>query len=116
MKELINMTPHDVVVVDENNNVIVTVKPCGVIPRVEQRTKKLGTKSYTVDGKIYEISESENAYGEVIGLPDYDESKVLIVSRQTADAVKDRTDLRVPNETIRNDKGQIIGCQSIAIV
>ena len=66
MKELINMTPHDVVVVDENNNVIVTIKPCGVIPRVEQRTKKLGTKSYTVDGKIYEISESENGYGTSI--------------------------------------------------
>jgi hypothetical protein len=55
-------------------------------------------------------------WGEVEGLPEAEPDTLLLVSRIVADAGKaqGRTDLVVPHDIMRDDKGVIIGCKSLA--
>ena len=62
------------------------------------------------------IPLTTTAYGEVQGLPDQRDDTVLIVSSMVAARCKDRTDVFIPNESIRDAEGRIIGCKSLGRV
>lgn len=109
--KLINLTPHDITLVNGEGEIILTVKPSGEVARVTQSTEQLAT--FTIDG--LDIPVTQNTYGELVNLPEQEDGVSLIVSAMVASAGKalGRTDLFIPNETVRNDKGQIIGCKSL---
>ena len=109
--ELINLTPHAVMICNENGEVKVTIPASGELARVEQETVK--TTTYFKEGD-FTFPVTRNTYGQVYGLPEQKDDKAYIVSRQVADAAAGRTDLFVPNETIRNSDGVIVGCLSLA--
>ncbi|MFY9421935.1 MAG: hypothetical protein WAP91_02885 [Bacilli bacterium] len=67
-------------------------------------------------GEVNGFPVRQNTYGEVVNLPDPEEGTVFVVSALVAQAAKDRKDLLVVDDTVRNEKGQIIGCRGFARV
>lgn len=102
-----NLTPHLVTVVNDQNQVILEVAP-------EETSARCLVKrevAFLADG----IQVNRNVYGEISGLPDPVQGTWYIVSRIVAEAAK-RHDLLVPDETVRDQNGQISGCKSFAII
>lgn len=103
---IINLTPHDINIFDENNNEII-IESSGIIARCDVKREEIK--------RINNIRVNKSVFGQVNDLPKKVENTIYIVSRIVAEAaIKDRDDLYFVDETIRNDKGQIIGCKSLA--
>ena len=103
---IINCTPHPIQLLDENNNLVLTLPKGEVIPRLNQSTKKVS--------EINGIAITETVFGEIQDIPEEKADTILIVSRLVLSACKDRNDLVVPNELVRNSEGNIVGCKSLA--
>ena len=126
--EIINCTPHDIVFVVENHiddefYVVekFIIEKSGIIPRLIESQEKVDTFKTEVI-REYENEKGWNLYidimkksfNEVEGLPEPQENTYYIVSALVAGAAKNRDDLVVPNDTIRDGEGRIIGCRSLA--
>lgn len=105
---VVNCTPHDVNLVTESGNVI--FPRSGIIPRLTEVQNKIN--SITVNGIGIDIMKK--SFNEPEGLPEPKKGTIYIVSALVAGAIKDRDDLVVPNDTIRDEEGRIIGCRSLA--
>lgn len=107
-----NLTPHDIVFVSEGGKELV-VKPSGSIARVSVTTEITGYMSViTESGETLVIPITENVYGEVENLPVADGGTIFIVSQIVASRVPNRRDVYIPNESVRDEQGRIIGCRS----
>lgn len=104
--KIINLTPHAVTVAG------ITIEPSGIVARVSATTADAGS----VDFNGTSIPLTTTVYGEVQGLPDQRDDTLLIVSSMVAARCKDRTDVFIPNEPIRDAEGRIIGCKSLGRV
>ena len=102
---IINLTPHAITFVDENNQIKKVIEPSGNIARV-------GATTVTV-GELAGIPVTTTEFGEVIGLPDKTSDTIFLVSSLVAGRVPDRDDVFIPNESVRDDKGRIVGCKSL---
>ena len=115
MINLVNLTPHDIIFVGEDNTPILTVNPSGQLARVTVKTVPVGE----LNVKGVKIPVTTSSFGDVIGLPDEEEGTAYIVSLAVINALHkkgvNRADLFIPNESIRNEKGQVIGCKSAGI-
>ena len=81
--------------------------------------RNLTPHSVTVAGITIEpsgIVARVSAYGEVQNLPAQRDDTLLIVSSLVAARCKDRTDVFIPNEPIRDAEGRIVGCKSLGRV
>ena len=114
MMKFVNLTPHTVNIVKKVDLIetMTSIESSG-IARVKSETRVVGF----IDG----IEETETILdpSTVTGLPepDPDGNTIFIVSRIVAEAVKGiRNDCRIPDKTIRNEKGEIIGCGSLGRV
>ena len=105
--KLKNFTPHNVVIVMNETTKIVI--PSDGIARVTET--KTAAPSIDVDGAAIETFVS--AFGEVENLPPQEDGVMVIVSALVASAAKERDDLLVPGELVRDDGGNIIGCKSL---
>ena len=107
MKKIINLTAHNVNIVCSNGDVI-TFSPSGTVARCTQTTTQIGC----VNG----IPLTQTSFGVVVDLPQPQEDTIFIVSRLVLNACKGvRDDLIVPNDIVRDEQGNIIGCKSFAI-
>ena len=109
MKKLINCTPHDINIMDGDNNIILTISSSKTLIRVSQTTTDAG--SIIANG--VEIPITDNTFGDVVGLPPQQDDTILIVSAMVANA-SNRTDLALVNQAVRDEKGRIIGCRSLS--
>lgn len=100
-----NLTPHKITFVKENGDVILEVEPSGTVARVTTQTVQTG--------KIAGIPITETVFGEVENLPEPSNGTVYVVSLRVAQTVPYRSDVFIPNESVRNDDGVIIGCKSL---
>lgn len=105
---VINLTPHSIIIVDDNGEELHTIEASDIIARVSVSTERVGE----VDG----IPVSTSVFGDVEDLPAPVPGTIFIVSRMVAVAASDRNDLYIPNETVRDEAGRIIGCRSLAQV
>ena len=103
--KLINLTPHTITFVNSEGNLMRIVEPSGSVARVKATT--------VVTGSIDGIPITETEFGEVEGLPDTEPGSIFIVSAIVAKRVPEREDVYVPNESVRDDNGRIIGCKSL---
>lgn len=116
---LTNLTPHPIILfvneISEDDwseiTVAYVVPPSGVVPRVEMTRHNLFDLAFTEDAAI---PVKATTAGAVVGLPDPTPGKYLIVSRQVAEAARDRGDLLVVDETVRDNEGRIIGARALA--
>ncbi len=104
---VINKTPHDVHIVDENNNLVKTYERGDQI--------RLAVKTVRLEPLQDGTPVSQNEFGEPEGLPDYKPGVYYIVSQVVKNALYERVDLLVPAELVRDAKGNIIGCKSLGL-
>ena len=108
MKELlVNLTPHDVTILNDKNEPITTFKSQGVV-----RLKTTSRQVATIEIEGYQVPVNQTVFGDVQGLPQETKGFKYIVSQLVKSALPDRNDLLVPDGIIRDDKGVIIGCKS----
>lgn len=103
---ILNCTPHTINFVNDAGEVIRSIEPSGILPRVFSTINLVGD----IDG----IPDEETVYSEVIGLPEKQDGVILIVSAMVASRLPNRDDIRVPGRQVRNDRGQVIGCKSLS--
>lgn len=66
---------------------------------------------------LFSIKVNSTSFGEVEGLPEPQEGTIFIVSALVAQALRGvRDDLVIPDDTVRDEQGRIIGCKSFARV
>ncbi len=102
---LVNMTPHELnIVIDDE--VTIAVVPSGIVPRVSTKIEKIA------DGIV------TTKMGDVEGLPEVVTGKLLIVSALVK-AASGRDDLVSPDTSptgaVRDDNGRIVGVRGIAV-
>jgi len=105
---VINKTPHDVNVVDENGALIRTY------PKTEGqiRLAVITIRGINLpDG----TPTSKTAFGAPEGLPDFEQGTFYIVSQMVLQALPERKDLLVPAEIVRDANGVIVGCKSLGV-
>lgn len=103
---IMNCTPHTINFVNDAGEVIRSIEPSGILPRVSSSINLVGD----IDG----IPDEETVYGEITDLPEKQDGVILIVSTMVASRLPNRDDLRVPGRQVRNDRGQVIGCKSLS--
>ncbi len=111
---LVNLTPHEVVLVDGDNNVIVRIPSSGVA-RAQQRDTQVGVIMLN-PGRSIPVVETE--FGHTEGLPEPTKETAFIVSIITLNAARAQgrptNDLFITNGLVRDDAGVIIGCRALA--
>lgn len=107
-KVVVNLTPHTITVMNDEGNIIKEF-PSEGLARLSVKTVR--GKSIVIDG--VEIPTSYSEFGEVEGLPKPTYGVYYIVSSLIAGRYPLRADLLIPNESIRDEKGRIIGCKSL---
>jgi len=106
--EIINKTPHEVVLVEETGEVIQTFPKSENPIRLLEETDRIGT----IEG----IPLSKTKMTAVKNtLPEEQEGIFYIVSRAVQEAYPNRKDLLIPNESVRDESGRIVGCKSLAV-
>lgn len=100
---IINLTPHAINFITADGNV--TVEPSGLVARLSTET--------VITGEINGIPITETKFGKIEGLPKSCEDTVFIVSSLVAGRCKNRYDIFIPNESVRDENGRIIGCRSL---
>lgn len=106
VENIVNLTPHYITIVGAGlDGKDLVIKPSGAIARVSARTE--------VFGNMRGIPLTHSIFGDIEGLPDYDGKTVYIVSSMVASRVTYRDDVFIPNETVRDEEGRIIGCKSL---
>ena len=113
LQGLVNLTPHAIHIVGADGadgSVVLTVPPSGILARCTTSRKVVG--SLTEDWVTIPITRT--VFGAVEGLPDPASGFEFIVSSLVAQAARERTDLLIPDDTIRDAEGRIIGCRALA--
>lgn len=96
-----NLTPHAVTIG------ATTFPPSGHLARVSVSLADIGER----DG----IPLVTGKYGEVTGLPDESTGEFFIVSAMVRTALPDRKDLGSPAKLVRDEKGNITGCEALEV-
>lgn len=102
--KIINLTPHEVMFILEDGK-RVKIPASGKVARLTTSTK--------IVGEVGGIPITETVFGEIQDLPDPTPDEVYIVSSLVAGRVPDRRDVFIPNESVRDDSGRIVGCRSL---
>lgn len=111
MARIVNLTPHAINLPDR------VIEPSGKIIRVSSTVEYVGElDGIRITRTTYGKPGIENGSDWSGELPEQQDGVFYIVSALAAAACPDRTDFLIPNETRRNEKGQIIGCCSLATV
>jgi len=100
---IINLTPHEVNIITDNGNI--SIPASGTIARCKTEREVTGT--------INGIPVTRTKFGEVENLPEPKENTIFIVSSLVAQAVPHRNDVFIPDDSVRDEQGRIIGCRSL---
>lgn len=109
MFKLVNLTPHDIHLYRDGKKVE-TIPSSGSFARAEETNERKGA--------LNGFPVLSVRYGSVNNLPEPVPGTFYIVSQITAVAAKSlgRDDCVIVSDTLRNDRGQIVGCRAFAVV
>lgn len=123
----VNLTPHDINIIGEDNVIKYIIPPSGTIARckTEREITDYGyiyipinkpdsdnPRTFIISNHV-EVPITQTKFGEVEGLPEKKHKTIYIVSSLVAQACKDRNDVFIPDDIVRNEEGKIIGCRSL---
>jgi hypothetical protein len=114
--QLVNLTPHPIDVYDAADDLLlVSIPPADNPARAE--VTRVWAAEVEVQGHVIPIYRAQA--GAPSPLPDPAPATYLIVSRAYADALRthgiERHDLLVPDNLVRDRRGQVLGCRSLAL-
>jgi hypothetical protein len=105
IKEVKNYTPHDINIILDDCEIIIESEG---IARCNEIIEK--------QGEVLDVEIIKKKFQGVEGLPEERDDTIYIVSLVVAQSCKDRNDLVIPGEIVRDDAGKIIGCKNLAII
>lgn len=110
---IVNLTPHALNFMPQGpDGPVVTIPPSILMARCAVHRVQVDT--ITVDGIAIPVNRTQ--FGTVTGLPDPRPDTIFVVSALVAQAVPDRQDVFIVDDTIRDDQGRIIGARALAHV
>lgn len=112
--KIVNLTPHALNFVNDANESIVTIPPSGVVARCAVHREDVANIVIDDDVLGYKIPVHKTIFGAVEGLPDPEPDTVYVVSAIVANAVPDRPDVFIVDDTVRDEQGRIIGARALA--
>lgn len=101
-----NLTPHEVCIYD----MIGTTPDLNLVIEAGEEVARVSCEYVKVDKKVEGVDLYRTVFGEVTGLPAYEEGVYLLVSAMVREALPLRKDLVSPGQLLRNDEGNVIGC------
>lgn len=110
MTKIVNLTPHSINLLVDDKEIV--IPPSGTIARAETERRQIDT--IKIDGA--NISINKTVFGDVVGLPDPKPDTIFVVSMLVAQAVPHRDDVFIVDDTVRDDKGRIVGAKALARV
>lgn len=110
MRKIVNLTSHTINFM-EDNTIIASIPSCGVARAVQHRQI---VDTIVADGITLPIAHY--TYDDVQGLPAPEADTIYIVSEITAQAVPERQDVFIVDDSARNENGWIIGVRGLAHV
>ena len=102
--KIINLTPHPVIILNNNKKVIMHLEPSGEVARVTKITEQVD--------HLGAIPVSRARFGKIKGLPDAGRNCVYVVSKMVHEAANGRNDLYYPAEKV-SEGNRVIGCRSL---
>lgn len=113
---IINLTPHNFYLFNDDNQIIFRLPPCKEPARVKENVIDVTTaKIKAMSGDWIEIPISTVQYTEVYNLPEEEPDTYYVVSHLVTQACPGRKDLLLPYELVRNETGDILGCKGMAV-
>lgn len=109
---IINLTPHDITVLRANGTQITyQANPHRAVARVAQTLQVVGL----LDGD--DVIAAQTQWGDVVDLPAPDDGTIWLVSALVAQkAWQDgRTDVVCPGSLVRDQSGNVVGCQHLLV-
>ena len=108
MEFIMNLTPHEVAIYEGGNKT--HIFPSQGNARAKQTVEQTG--------ELYGVPMCKISFGEPVDLPEVREGIYYIVSLITANSAKQSgrktDDLLVTTNPVRNETGQIIGCEYLS--
>lgn len=104
---IVNLTPHQLNIYDENGKEVITLPPSGQLARIQVTKEK--SEEMSRRETVYGIPFFNTLVGEPEGLPEESIDTIYVVSGMFR-ANYPRADLFQPGELLRNEAGQPIGC------
>ena len=108
--EIINLTQHALVLMNENQEIITTIPASGQIARCTESFHN--PRPIEVNGIVTQLSQK--IVGVTENLPPARDGVLYFVSSFVASDNPTRNDLITPATYVRNDKGQVIGAIGVA--
>lgn len=106
MTQIKNFTPHPITICNKAGEVTRIIKSEGLV-----RLKAITVHAGEIDG----VPVSKTEFGQPEGLPEFQEGVFIVVSQLVKTALLSRSDLLVPAEVVRDEKGNIVGCKSLGL-
>lgn len=108
--ELVNLTPHEIRLWVQQPEGLLLIPPSRQVARVVVRREDAGH----IDAGGMSIPLARTTYGEIEGLPGPTPGTLYIVSSLVAAAARDRNDLLIPDDLVRDEQGKVIGARGLA--
>ena len=105
--KFVNLTPHTVNIF-LNNGEILSIEPSGTIARVSVTRRQIDE----IDGVPVFTSE----FGHIENLPTPCRDTIFIVSSLVAQRCNGRSDILIPDDSVRDKMGRILGCRALSRV
>jgi hypothetical protein len=110
---IVNLTPHALNFMPQGpDGPVVTIPPSGQVARCAVNRVQVDT--VTVNGITVPVNRTQ--FGAVTGLPDPQPDTIYIVSAVVAQAVPERQDVFIVDDTVRDEQGRIIGARALAYI
>ena len=103
--KIMNLTPHRIDFVTADGSPLMSIEPSGIIARVSVKTETIG--------EVAGIPVTKSVYSDVVDLPAPQDGTIYVVSSLVAQRCVGRNDIFIPNESVRDSEGKIIGCKSL---
>ena len=108
---IVNLTPHALNLMPQGpDGPVVTIPPSGQVARCAVNRVQVDT--VTVNWITVPVNRTQ--FGAVTDLPDPQPDTIYIVSAVVAQAVPERQDVFIVDDTVRDEQGRIIGARALA--
>lgn len=109
--KIVNLTPHDIHFrASYDADPWFTVPASGQVARCSEERVEAGVVHH---GSLT-LPVNQVRLGQVTGLPDPEPGTIYIVSRLVAEACRDRDDLFIVDDLVRDPEGRVVGCRALA--
>ncbi len=111
VKKIINLTPHEITLLDENGNEILMLPPAEKPARATVKNERVGVVGV---GGVEIPLNGMKVEGETENLPEPKEGVIFIVSLLVCRANPHRGDLFIVDELVRDKNGRILGAKALS--